>query len=128
VRRLHRTSALIPNQFGEKIRKDLTGMPILGGILASGSTWVVPFGEMLEKHLAAQEASEVIDLGCALGAGAFDTNRATVPDGRGLLAVSLSVPQRSLSSFMLRLLYRLQQMGTVGAIDYDAYAAPLEPS
>lgn len=125
VRRLHRTSALIPNQFGKEIRKDLNTMPILAGILTSGSSWKVPFDKLLGRHLDAQNADRAIDIGCALGAGAFDTERRTVPDGRGLLDVSTSVDDRSLSYFMMRLLHRLQQLGTVGAIDYEVYAQPL---
>lgn len=125
VRRLHRTSALIPNQFGKEIRKNLDDLPILAGILASASDWKVPFAEVLHKYLAAQDVDESIDFGCALEAGAFDTERAPVADGRVLLDVSVSVPDRTLSYFTMRLLRRLQQLGTVGAIDYEAYAGPL---
>lgn len=125
VRRLQRTSALIPNQFGTEIRKNLDDLPILAGILASGSEWKVPFDDVLTKHLAEQDPNEALDFGCALGAGAFDTTREPVPNGRGLLDVSVSVPDRTLSYFTMRLLHRLQQLGTVGAIDYEAYAEPL---
>ena len=125
VRRLHRTSAVIPNQFGKEIRKDLDTMPVLAGILASGSDWTVPFDKVLRKHLKAQSADRAIDIGCALGAGAFDTERKTIPEGRGLLRLSASVSDRSLSYFMMRLLHRLQQLGTVGAIDYEVYTQPL---
>lgn len=125
VRRLHRTSALIPNQFGTEITKDLDTLPILAGILSSGSDWKVPFDELLRNHLAAKDIHEAIDFGCALGAGAFDTERAPVAEGRALLDVSVSVPNRTLSYFTMRLLHRLQQLGTVGAIDYEAYAGPL---
>lgn len=125
VRRLYRTSALIPNQFGKEIRKDLDTMPILAGLLASGSQWKAPFDKVLTKHLRSQLPDRAIDIGCALGAGAFDTERGAVPAGRGLLSVSTSVPDRSLSYFMIRLLHRLQQLGTVGAIDYEVYAEPL---
>jgi hypothetical protein len=125
VRRLHRTSALIPNQFGKEIRKDLDTMPILAGLLTSGSDWKAPFDETLAKHLSAQEADRAVDIGCALGAGAFDTERSGLREGRGLLHVSTSRPDRSLSYFMMRLLQRLQQLGTVGAIDYEVYAQPL---
>ena len=126
VRRLHRTSALIPNHFGLETRKELDTWPILGGILASGSEWVVPFEDKLAVHLRAQESDEVIDFGCALGVGAFDTDRARLRECRSLVSLSVSVPDRSLSYFMMRLLHRLQQLGTVGAIDYEAYALPLE--
>lgn len=125
VRRLHRTSALIPNQFGKEIRKDLDTMPILAGILASGSDWKVPFDKVIAKHLEEQAPDSTIDMGCALGAGAFDTDRTAIREGRKLLDVSTSVPDRSLSYFMMRLLHRLQQLGTVGAIDYEAYTHPL---
>lgn len=125
VRRLHRTSALIPNQFGKEIRKNLDDLPILAGILASASDWKVPYNEVLSTHLGAQDVQEAIDFGCALGAGAFDTKRASVAEGRAILDVSVSVPDRTLSYFTMRLLHRLQQLGTVGAIDYEAYAEPL---
>lgn len=126
VRRLHRTSALIPNQFGKKdLRKDLDELPILAGILASGSKWKVPFNDVLRAHLSDQSSERAIDFGCALGAGAFDTERATSSEGRGLLDLTVSVSDRSLSFFTMRLLHRLQQLGTVGAIDYEAYAEPL---
>lgn len=125
VRRLHRTSALIPNQFGKEIRKDLDTMPVLAGVLTSGSAWKIPFSRVLAKHLRAQCPNRAIDIGCALGAGAFDTDRGTVPEGRPLLDLTTSLPELSLSFFMMRLLHRLQQLGTVGAIDYEAYAGPL---
>lgn len=125
VRRLHRTSALIPNQFGKEIRKNLDDLPVLAGILASGSGWKLPFVDVLSKHLGGQDAIETIDFGCALEAGAFDTVRHPVTKGRGLVHVSMSIPSRTLSYFTMRLLHRLQQLGTVGAIDYAAYAGPL---
>ena len=126
VRRLHRTSALIPNHFGLETRKDVKTWPVLGGILASASDWQIPFEDALESHLRDQVLGETIDLGCALGAGAFDTVREPIEDGRGLVSLSVSLPDRSLSYFMMRLLHRLQQLGTVGAIDYEAYATSLE--
>lgn len=125
VRRLHRTSALIPNQFGKEIRKNLDDLPILAGILASARDWKVPYNEVLSTHLGALDVRDAIDFGCALGAGAFDTKRAPVAEGRALLDVSVSVPDRTLSYFTMLLLHRLQQLGTVGAIDYEAYAEPL---
>lgn len=126
VRRLHRTSALIPNQFGRKdLRKDLNDLPILAGILTSGSEWSTPYHDVLRPHLEAQSLSGAIDLGCALGDGSFDTERDPVSAGRGLRELSVSVPDRSLSYFTMRLLHKLQQLGTVGAIDYEAYAEPL---
>ena len=125
VRRLYRTSAEIPNQFGVKLVKDLDQFPILAGILASESDWSVPFGDTLRNHLNQQTPKRAIDFGCALGAGAFDTKRELPLSDRSLLDVAVSVPGRALSFFAMRLLRRLQQLGTVGAINYDAYAAPI---
>ncbi len=126
VRRLHRTSALIPNQLGKTdLRKDLNDLPILAGILTSGSQWSTPYYDVLRTHLEAQSLIRTIDLGCALGDGSFDTDRDRVSTGRGLRELSVSIPDRSLSYFTMRLLHKLQQLGTVGAIDYEAYAEPL---
>ena len=123
VRRLHRTSTLIPNQFGKAITKALDEFPILAGILTSKSDWGRPFDATLRSHLADQPPQRAIDIGCALGAGAFDTQREPLVTDRTLLGMTTSGPERALSYFAIRLLYRLQQLGTVGAIDYEAYAS-----
>lgn len=123
VRRLYRTSTLIPNQFGQAITKDLDEFPILAGILTSDSDWSLPIDETLRGHLRGQSPQRTIDIGCALGAGAFDTQRELLVTSRSLLGITTSVPERALSFFAIRLLHRLQQLGTVGAIDYEAYAS-----
>jgi hypothetical protein len=125
VRRLHRTSANIPNQFGKEIRKDLSRFPILAGLLTSESEWVVPFDEVLRVNLEQQSAEQAIDFGCSLGAGAFDAERKPLVTDRSLVDLRTSVAGRALSFFAMRLLHRLQQLGTVGAIDYEAYAKPI---
>lgn len=123
VRRLHRTSTLIPNQFNKAITKDLNEFPILAGILASDSDWNLPFDDSLSSHLADQPPRRTIDIGCCLGAGAFDTRREPLVTDRSLMGMTTSGPGRALSYFAIRLLHRLQQLGTVGAIDYEAYAS-----
>lgn len=123
VRRLHRTSTLIPNQFGKAITKDLDRSPILAGILTSKSDWRPPFDNTLRSHLAGQPPQRTIDIGCALSAGAFDTQRRPLVTDRALLRITSSGPERALSYFVIRLLHRLQQLGTVGAIDYETYAS-----
>jgi hypothetical protein len=125
VRRLHRTSAEIPNHFGIGTSKDLSRFPILAGLLTSQSEWAVPFDDILRGHLEGQTPEQAVDFGCALGAGAFDAEREPLVSGRSLIDLSTSVPGRALSFFAMRLLHRLQQLGTVGAIDYEAYAAPI---
>jgi hypothetical protein len=97
----------------------------VNSILTSGSEWKTPFAEILRGHLEAQSLTRSIDLGCALSAGSFDTERDPVSARRSLRDLTVSVPDRSLSYFTMRLLHKLQQLGTVGAIDYEAYAEPL---
>lgn len=125
VRRLHRTSADIPNHFGIGTSKDLSRFPTLAGILTSESEWAVPFDDTLRSHLEQQTPDRAIDLGCALGGGAFDAEREPLVTDRKLLDLTTSIPGRALSFFAIRLLHRLQQLGTVGAIDYEAYAEPI---
>ena len=122
VRRLHRTSALIPNQFGQAITKNLDGFSILAGILTSECAWTAPIRDNLHRNLAEQTGDRAIDIGCALGVASFDVLREAPQSGRGLCDLMISATGRSLSFFAVRLLHRLQQMGTVGAIDYMAYA------
>jgi len=95
----------------------------LAGILTAESAWSLPFDDTLRSHLAHQSPQRTIDIGCALGAGAFDTQREPVITDRALIGVTTSGPERTLSYFAIRLLHRLQQLGTVGAIDYEAYAS-----
>ena len=125
VRRLHRTSTQIPNQFGTKITKNLNEFPILAGILASESSWELPFDNTLRNNLDQQSPQRAIDFGCVLGTGAFDTQRELCITDRSLRDITTSLPERALSFFAIRLLHRLQQLGTVGAIDYKAYATAI---
>lgn len=125
VRRLYRTSAEIPNHFDIGVSKDLSRFPILAGLLTSESEWAVPFDDILRAHLELQSPDQAVDLGCALGAGAFDAGRERLVTDRSLTDLATSIPTRALSFFAIRLLHRLQQLGTVGAIDYEAYVAPI---
>lgn len=125
VRRLFRTSAEIPNHFGIGASKDLSRFPILAGLLTSESKWAVPFDDVLRGHLEQQTPVQALDLGCALGAGAFDAEREPLVTDRSLTDLHTGVQGRALSFFAMRLLHRLQQLGTVGAIDYEAYAQPI---
>ena len=111
MRKLHRTSVPIAHAGGTYDPKPL--FPILAGIVAPKSSWADGLGEHFLKHLPAEE-SEQLDCGCALDDGAFDSF-----DGK--LKVVRS--EGSLIYFLFRLLSRLQSLGTVPAIDWEAYAA-----
>ncbi|AXH93729.1 hypothetical protein DVH21_29640 [Micromonospora aurantiaca] len=64
---------------------------------------------------------ERIDLGCGLEHGAFELPEHTSADP-GLVTADAEV---GLAFFAMRLLARLQQMGTVSAMNIDAYTSVL---
>lgn len=110
VRRMHRTSVAISHAGGSFPAKK--HFRILAGLLAPDAEWADGLGESFRASLA--EHDEVrLDCGCALEKGCFDT-----------YGESLSVTSRegTLMLFLFRLLSRLQGLGTVPAIDWEAYA------
>jgi hypothetical protein len=121
VRGLFRTSAPIPTAAGTLAPKPLHS--IIAGILTTTTTWSPPFGVPFRsalRELCAMPA-RAIDIGCVLDSGAFDvTNEPT-------LRVDTSGREDALITFFLRLLARLQAIGTVAAIDMSAYASILPP-
>jgi hypothetical protein len=120
VRRLHRTNERIVHAGG---RYDEPKPPqrILGGILASRSGWSPPFGQSLRIGLDDPTPDARIDLGCGLEHGAFE-----LPEGAtattDLVTADADV---GLAFLAMRLLARLQQMGSVPAMNIDAYTAVL---
>lgn len=116
VRDLHRTSDFIPNQFDIEVKKDLRTFKALGGILANRSGWTPGLGDPFKTVVTENQGSRALDIGCALEAGAFNIDWTN-----GNPAFGTSSPERSLIHFAMRLLRRLQLLGTVPAIDYSAY-------
>jgi hypothetical protein len=119
VRRLVRTSAGITHAGGQF--KAQPPKPILAGILAYESSWKPSFGEKLKEHLTKAEPEARLDLGCAVRDGSFEVKawQGSTPQ------ISISAPETALVGFFLRLLARLQGLGTVTAIQYDNYLAAL---
>jgi hypothetical protein len=121
VRKLHRTSAQIVHA-GGRIEVPKAPPRILGGILAGRSSWSPPFGQPLKKGLDSLTEDERIDLGCALEHGAFE-----LPDGANAGSeLSTAAADVGLAFFAMRLMARLQQMGSVPAMDIDAYTSVLK--
>ena len=119
VRRLNRTSVEIVHAGGEHAPRPIT--PILGGILATQSTWSPPFGEAFHACLAERPEDERLNVGCVLEAGGFD-----ITYGDDEFRIQISSREHALAFFFLRLLRNLQRIGTVPALDYDAYLAAFE--
>jgi hypothetical protein len=114
VRKLHRTSVPIVHAGG--LTAPRTPFPIVAGILAAKSSWADGLGKAFVTHLPS-EPQMMLDCGCALDSGAFDTF-----DGDLRICGS----QGGLIFFLFRLLSKLQSLGTVTAIDWGAYAAILD--
>lgn len=113
VRRLARTAVPIVHAGG--VTQPRPPFPIVAGLLAAKADWSEGLGHTFRQHLPTGEA--LLDCGCALDHGGFDTH-----DG----SLTVFGPDVGLIRFLFRLLGRLQSLGTVSAIDWNAYAASLD--
>jgi len=120
VRRLFRTTASIVDR--GQLRPPRTPTPILAGVLALATNWNDGLGESFKEAVAALEVEERLDLGCVLDAGAFEV---ATEGANGELVVGPA--ESSLVTFFLRLVDRLQSVGTVTAIEWPAYIAGALP-
>jgi hypothetical protein len=115
VRRLKRTTVPIVHAGGEYPPK--TPFSIVSGIVASGIDWAEGFsGEAFRLAHASLADVRKLDCGLAVSGSVFDTYN-------GILEVGPS--SQALAYFLFRLLQKLQSLGTVPAIDWNAYAAAL---
>jgi hypothetical protein len=119
VRKLHRTSATIPFAAGTYPKKDPPR--ILAGILTFESDWNPPFGDAFKEAVSTLSPDEHLDLGIATARGTFEVRYGSSPP-----EITVFKPERALAAFLIRLLARLQTLGTAPAIDYDVYGRMLE--
>lgn len=116
VRRLKRTSTAITHAGGKYAPKE--PHRILGGFLADKCGWVPCLGEPFRQHIMGFSDNRTIDLGCALEGGAFER----LDQNAGGQPLETSEPDLALMFFLIRLFRRLQEIGSVPAIDIEAYA------
>lgn len=111
VRHLRRTSVAIAHAGGTYKPKD--PFPIIAGIVARTADWSDGLGKSFRDNLPGN-AEMHLDCGCAVEVGAFDQfdGELHVMEGDG-----------GLIYFLFRLLGKLQSLGTVPAIDWEAYSA-----
>jgi hypothetical protein len=119
VRRLKRTSAMITHAGGRFVPRE--PFKILGGIITIDSTWTPPFGDPFVATVGNQSEEGRIDLGCALRAGAVDVHY-----GANGPEVEQSGQEEALIFFFLHLLARLQEVGTVPAMDIRQWARAMK--
>ncbi len=119
VRRLKRTSVEIIN--AGKVHPARPLFPIIAGIIAANVGWTEGFGKSFQQVMnsKALAGDKSIDCGCGLTHGAFDV---FAEDG----SLVFSAEEVGLVFFLFRLLNKLQSLGTVPAIDWNAYAAVLK--
>jgi hypothetical protein len=116
VRRLTRTTVPIVQAGMDKPTPAKAPFRILSGLVAARASWGDGLGAAFQKQHARLKDAHAIDCLLALGSGSYD-----VFDGK---------PQRcaggnALIFFLFRLLKQLQTLGTVPAIDWNAYANQL---
>lgn len=119
VRQLRRTSVPIPHAGGVYPPKPHSA--ILAGVLALDSGWSPALGVPFVKAIREQHVEGRLDLGCALQHGAFEV---LYPED-GPPQVERSAEKTALVFFFIRLLQRLQRLGTVPAMDLGAYGKGL---
>lgn len=122
VRALERTSGVIPQLAPGGTRRP-EPKRILAGLLTTTSGWTPGIGESLVHALADRDELERLDIGCALDAGMFELG-----DGATSTDLQRSDSEVGLAMFAMRLVARLNAIGTISALDYDTYTAPLTSS
>lgn len=136
VRRLKRTSVGIINAGISQPARALT--KIVGGFLASTNTYSHTSNKTIEGHLEKLKGLQSIEMGCAVDYGSFYVNYKGEEDTtnkdfnkrildyytqRQFENVTFSNKENSLVTFFLQLTRYLQQsIGTVAAIDLNAYS------
>lgn len=116
VRRLRRTSAPIHHAGGRFEAKSAQELPkILAGVLALDSGWAKGrWGASVKRAASRLAPDEQLDFACVLREG----TAAVEYDAQG---ASLTTSTESLIFLFLSFLARIQQMGTVPAMDFAAY-------
>jgi hypothetical protein len=120
VRLLNRTSAPIVQASG-KILNPKKPFSIVGGIITLTSSWKDVFGESFQSCFAETDGNSRIDIGCCLEKGSFILKYES-----DSFSFQNSSEDESLIYFFLKLLAKLQELGTAPALDINAYGRALD--
>lgn len=127
VRELFRTSAPIKHAGGEYPPKPLH--EIIGGIITTTCDWESPIQTKVAEYIYKRSKIEHIDLICSISNGTFSVeNNTFLEDFQAETKPSIKFcgEKESLVFFLLSLLKKLQDIGTVPAIDFSKYAETIE--
>jgi len=117
VRRLFRTNGAVVHA-GGTIEKPRAPFRIAAGIVTYTSSWKKePLGIPFQKALIELTDNQRLDFGITADHGYFEITYKD--DG---LEVERFLKSRALAAFLIRLLAKLQKLGTVPVIDYDVYS------
>jgi hypothetical protein len=120
VRKLHRTSAKIIDKGEEKVPRKL--FRILAGVVTHTSDWNPPLGDSFDESIARLSTEEQIDFGCVLASGSFRCDYS----GSTPKIEKTESNDSAFMFFFLTLLDKLQELGTVPAIDFKEYEKVLK--
>ena len=113
VRKLHRTSVDIHHAGG--VFKKKKPFQVVGGILAERVGWSDGLGESFRKNHQTLRGDKQVDCGFAASGACFDI----FADQN---TYTLGPEENALAYFAFRLLWKLQSLATVPAVDWMAYA------
>ena len=129
VRLLHRTSARIKHAGGDFDPKPLH--EILAGVLTTRSTWASPIARNVAKCVLERGHEDRLDFVCSISDNTFVIDYNTFVnqyDEAQTPTIRFCEKDESLVFLLLNLLRRLQDIGTVPAIDFSKYAEGIKSS
>lgn len=129
VRMLHRSSARIKHAGGDYDPKPLH--EILAGVLTTRSGWSSPIISNVAKYVLGCEHEDRLDFVCSISDNTFVIDHNTFVnqyDEMHTPSIRFCEKNESLVFLLLNLLRRLQDIGTVPAIDFSKYAEGIKSS
>lgn len=127
VRSLQRSSVPIRHAGGQYAPKPLH--EILAGILTTRSAWEAPIEHNVEKYLGINDHNKRLDFVCSISNSTFIVdNNIFIEDFDETAQPNIRFCEREkfLVFLLLNLLKRLQEVGTVPAINYSDYADSID--
>lgn len=115
VRKLKRTSA--PISYANGVYKPKKLHEILSGLLTFDAVWKDPFGEKFKSTMENLNFDCRLNFGCVISAGSFEI----IFEKRSIKRIDVAENKNALIYFFLKLLSKLQGIGTVPALDYNKY-------